>query len=88
MSCMACVEVCPVKETLQVKAPRMARAVPTWAFGALVAGVFVAVTGLGIMTGHWQNGISPAEYQRRIQQIDAPMYSHFRGHVPEYGPND
>ena len=88
MSCMACVEVCPVKETLGVKAPRAARAVPAWAFAALVAGVFVAVTGLGIMTGHWQNGISPAEYQRRIQQIDAPIYNHFRGHVPEYGPND
>jgi len=88
MSCMACVEACPVKATLEVKATRRSRAVPAWAFGALVAGVFVAVTGLGIMTGHWQNGISPAEYQRRIHQIDAPIYNHFRGHVPAYGPND
>jgi len=87
-SCMACVEACPVKETLGVRAPLIRRAVPAWMFGALVAGIFVAVTGLGIMTGHWQNGISPAEYQRRIQQIDAPIYNHFRGHVPEYGPND
>jgi len=88
MSCMACVEVCPVKETLGMKAPRARRAVPAWVFGALVAGVFVAVTGLGVMTGHWQNGISPAEYQRRIRLIDSPIYNHFRGHVPEYGPND
>jgi hypothetical protein len=57
-------------------------------FGTLVAGVFVGVTGLAVLFGHWQNGISEAEYQRRFQQVNTPLYQHFRGEVPAYGPND
>jgi hypothetical protein len=57
-------------------------------FGTLVVGVFVAVTGLAMLTGFWQKMITPAEYQRRFQNLDAPVYQHFRGQVPEYGPND
>lgn len=88
MSCMACVEACPVKETLDLRLRQNSRPVPTWAMGVLVAGVFVAVTGLAVLTGHWQNGISRAEYQRRFQQLQLPQYNHFRGQVPSYGPND
>jgi hypothetical protein len=50
--------------------------------------VFVAVTGLAIVTGHWQNSISRQEYLRRFGQINSPLYQHFEGHVPAYGPND
>ncbi len=88
MSCLACVEACPVKDTLSMKAIGRPSPVPAWVFGVLVAGVFVAVTGLAVLTGRWQNGISREEYQRRFDQIDAPVYNHFRGHVPQYGPND
>jgi polyferredoxin len=89
MSCMLCVEACPVKNTLDVRSSAASRkAVPHWVLGALVAGVFVAVTGLAMLTGHWQNGISKEEYQRRFQQLDNPIYQHFRGNVPQYGPND
>ncbi len=88
MSCMACVEACPVKETLDVRLRGSSRPVPTWAMGVLVGGVFVAVTGLAILLGHWQNGISKEEYQRRFQQLESPLYNHFRGKVPSYGPND
>jgi polyferredoxin len=88
MSCLACVEACPVKDTLAMKLSARSRPVPGWVFGLLVTGVFVAITGLAVITGHWQNGITPAEYQRRFEQIDSPVYQHFRGRVPEYGPND
>jgi len=88
MSCLACVEACPVKDTLAMKAAGRSRPVPGWVFGVLVAGIFVAVTGLAVVTGHWQNSIAREEYQRRIEQIDSPVYNHFRGHVPHYGPND
>lgn len=88
MSCMACVEVCPVKNTLAMKLSPRATPVPTWILGALVAGTFVAVTGLAILTGHWQNAITQTEYQRRFQQLDSPVYQHFRGQVADYGPND
>ena len=88
MSCLKCVEVCPVKNTLAMKTSRTAKPVPTWVFGVLIGGVFMAVTGLAMLTGHWQNNISRAEYQRRFQQLDSPVYEHFRGQVPDYGPND
>lgn len=88
MSCLQCVEACPVQQTLEMRTRRSAKPIPTWVFGALVAGVFVAVTGLAMLTGHWQNGIAQEEYQRRFQQLDSPVYQHFRGEVPPYGPND
>jgi hypothetical protein len=62
--------------------------VPTWVFGALVTGVFVAVTGLAMLTGNWQNAISQEEYLMRFQNIDSPVYQHMQGEVAPYGPND
>lgn len=89
MSCMLCVEACPVKSTLDVRLSAKSRNdVPNWVLGTLVASVFVAITGLAILTGNWRNGISKAEYQHRFQQLGNPVYQHFRGEVPEYGPND
>ncbi len=87
-SCLACVQICPVTNTLDMRLSRKGPAVPPAVFGALVAGVFVAITGLAILTGHWQNSISREEYQRRIHQINSPLYQHFRGEVPRYGPAD
>lgn len=88
MSCMACVAVCPVKETLEVRASRKGPAVPARIYGVLVAGVFVAVIGVAMIAGFWQNGISREEYRKRFDNLDAPVYNHFRGEVPAYGPND
>jgi len=86
--CLACVQVCPVKDTLDVRFSAKSTPVPTWVFGSLVVGVFLAVTGLAMLTGNWQNGISKDEYQRRFQELNSPVYQHFRGQVPEYGPHD
>ncbi|MCC6396080.1 MAG: 4Fe-4S binding protein [Bacteroidetes bacterium] len=88
MSCMACVAVCPVKDTLDVRLSRKSRPVPTPVYGMLVAGAFVAVTGMAMLAGFWQNSISREEYLRRFQSLDAPVYQHFRGEVPAYGPHD
>jgi len=85
---MACVAVCPVKATLDVRIGTRGPAVPAWVYGTLVVGLFVAVTGMAMLTGFWQNGITREEYQRRFQTLDAPVYQHFRGQVPQYGPND
>ena len=87
-SCLSCLEVCPVKQTLDVRVSPAGRAVPNIVLAGLVAAVFVAVTGLAILTGNWQNAISREEYQKRFQQLESPVYQHFRGKVPAYGPND
>lgn len=88
MSCLECIEACPVKNTLELKTRSSPRPVPTWVFAALIAGVFVGITGLAMLAGHWQNGLTDEEYARRFRELHAPVYQHFRGNVPEYGPND
>jgi polyferredoxin len=87
-ACLQCVEACPVIDTLNLRTVRSNASVPPWVFGALVAGVFVAITGLAVLTGSWQNGISREEYLKRFKEINSPLYQHFQGRVPEYGPND
>jgi polyferredoxin len=86
--CLECVAVCPVKDTLAMRSSKTSAAVPSWVFALLVAGVFVGITGLAMLSGHWQNGVSRAEYQKRFQEQNSPLYQHFRGQVPDYGPND
>jgi len=87
-SCYACVESCPVKDTLIMSRSQKSSKVPSWIFGILVAGIFIAITGLAILTGHWQNNISKQEYLKRFQNIESPVYQHNRGEVPEYKEND
>ncbi|HTX17899.1 MAG TPA: 4Fe-4S binding protein [Bacteroidota bacterium] len=75
-SCLRCVEVCPVKDTLLLRSRVSRKEIPHWVFGLLIAGIFVAVTGMAMLTGHWSNSISSDEYQQRFQQIDSPLYEH------------
>ncbi|TAK59353.1 MAG: 4Fe-4S binding protein [Bacteroidetes bacterium] len=88
MNCLACVESCPVKNTLDIRASFTKTQIPNWVFGGLVVGIFVAITGLAMITGNWQNGITKEEYLKRFPQIETPMYQHNRGEVPQYGPQD
>lgn len=87
-NCLACVAVCPVKETLEVRAASCSRRIPEWVLGALIVGTFVAVTGLGIILGRWNTEMQKEEYLIRFQRLDSPLYQHNHGQVPEYGPND
>jgi polyferredoxin len=84
MNCLECVQACPVKETLDVRMSVTNTRVPNWVVGSLVLGVFVGITGLAVLTGHWHNKISREEYLRHFQQMESPMYQHNRGSVPEY----
>lgn len=77
MACYRCVDVCPVKNTLDMRMMKDTRPVPGWVFGSLVAGVFVAVTGLAMLAGAWKNSIGNDEYLRRFQELNTPAYEHF-----------
>jgi hypothetical protein len=65
-----------VKNTLIMKTSFVKQTIPNWIFGVLVVGVFMAVTGLAMLTGHWDNSITKEEYAKRIQEIDSPLYQH------------
>lgn len=88
MACLECITICPVKDTLDMKRSRRSRPVPPYVFALLIVGVFVAVTGAAMLSGHWQNDISKEEYLRRFKDVNTPLYQHNRGEVPHYGPND
>jgi NAD-dependent dihydropyrimidine dehydrogenase PreA subunit len=85
-NCLACVQACPVKNTLEVKTGFRSRTVSPRMLGVLIVGIFIAVTGAAMLSGHWSNGIPKDEYLKRFQRLDS--YQHSRGEVPEYGPND
>lgn len=84
MSCYACVQVCPVKDTLDMQTGSIKKSVPSRVFAGLLVGVFIAITGLAMLFGSWQNDISKEEYLEHFQKIHSPLYQHNRGEVPEY----
>jgi Na+-translocating ferredoxin:NAD+ oxidoreductase RNF subunit RnfB len=86
--CALCVDACPEEHTLEFKASKKSKPIPTWAFGISVVLVFLLGTTFARITGHWHNDINDQEYQRRVQEIDKPIYDHNRGQVPEYDEDD
>ncbi|MDZ7290005.1 MAG: 4Fe-4S binding protein [candidate division KSB1 bacterium] len=85
-ACLACVQACPVRETLDVRTGIMNKKIPHSVFASLVVGLFVAITGLAMLMGKWQNAISKEEYLEHFQQINSPLYQHNRGQVPTEAP--
>ena len=64
-ACYRCVQACPVKDTLQMRAP-VGQAIPGWLFGLLAAGLFMAITGLAMVSGHWRTSLGPRDYLELI----------------------
>jgi NAD-dependent dihydropyrimidine dehydrogenase PreA subunit len=85
-SCLECVAVCPVTDTLEVRGA--GKTISARAVATIVIGIFLGVTGVAMWAGVWHNGISRQEYLYRFPRLDSPTYQHARGHVPAYGPTD
>ncbi|MHB9027665.1 MAG: 4Fe-4S dicluster domain-containing protein [Candidatus Latescibacterota bacterium] len=79
MACLACVEACPIYSTLGLELPRKRFALSGYRLAALIAVIFFAFIGIGMMTGNWRNGVSVHEYWERIRDIQNPIYDHNRG---------
>lgn len=74
-SCLNCVDVCPVKDTLDLKIVGSKKKTnkKTVAFGVVL--LFVSITGLGILTGNWQNKVPKEVYielQKSVNSIGHP----------------
>lgn len=81
-ACYRCVDVCPVKETLELKSSFCKKSVPSWVFASLAIGLFVAITGLAMLAGKWQNSVSKEEYLRHFKNINSSVYQHSMGRAP------
>ena len=75
-ACLQCVQVCPVKNTLDVRTHFRNTPVPSWMVGAFAIGIFVIIVGCAMVFGYWHNGISQEEYLRHFQQLDSALYHH------------
>ncbi|MFA7361982.1 MAG: 4Fe-4S binding protein [Candidatus Kapaibacterium sp.] len=69
-SCMNCVDVCPVKDTLDLKNVVVKKTINRKWVAVGVVGIFMLITGIGIVTGYWQNNVSKEEYLFHHKNID------------------
>ena len=76
MACLACAQVCPVKETLDLKTalPLRKFRVPAPVLASLMLGIFVAIIGLAMSLGKWQNSIATGDYLRHMSRLES--YGH------------
>lgn len=69
-SCLNCVDVCPVADTLDLKL--MGKRTLNKKYVALyVVAIFVIITGIGMITGNWKNNVSKEAYLEHYRNIDA-----------------
>jgi hypothetical protein len=66
-----CIDVCPVADTLEVKNVIGNKTVSkkVIAFGIVL--IFIAVTGIGMLTGHWRNNVTKEDYITIHKNLDA-----------------
>lgn len=84
--CMACVDVCPVKDTLEMKAGKKKISPKKYVIAAFLA-FAIPILAFKVI-GYWKNDVSLEEYQYHIENIDSPAYHHNRGQVAPYNPDD
>jgi polyferredoxin len=77
-SCFNCIDVCPVSDTLDLKSliPVKKKINKKYAAIAIVS-VFMIVTGIGMLTGNWDNKISKEEYLMHYKIMNS--YGHPTG---------
>jgi polyferredoxin len=61
-SCMSCVDACPVADTLYLKSMVTKKKVSKKSIAVAVVVIFMLLTGLGMLTGNWDNNISKEQY--------------------------
>lgn len=77
-SCMTCVDVCPVNDTLDLQNIVVKKTINKKFVAAGVVLIFMIVTGIGIVTGYWQNNVTKEEYllhHKNINELGHPTDS-------------
>ncbi len=76
-SCLSCVDACPVADTLDLKSIYTKKKISKRIVAIGVVSIFIVVTGIGMMTGNWQNNITKKEYLVHYKLMDS--YGHPTG---------
>jgi len=76
-TCLSCVDACPVADTLDVRFLLTKKKIPKKNIAIAVVIIFMAVTGLGMLTGNWQNKITSEEYVNHLKYMNS--YGHPTG---------
>jgi polyferredoxin len=73
-TCLSCVDACPVADTLYVRSMITKKKVSRKKIAIAIVLIFMAVTGIGMITGNWQNDISRQKYLIYYKYMDS--YGH------------
>ncbi len=77
-TCLNCVDVCPVKDTLELKTILPGRKKISKKMVAIgVVSIFMLVTGFAMLTGNWQNNVTREEYLKHYKLMNS--YGHPTG---------
>lgn len=69
-TCMSCVDVCPVKDTLKLSNLLTKKRVQKKFIAYGIIAIFVLITGIGVVTGNWQNDVTSEEYLEHYQKLE------------------
>ena len=86
-SCLQCVDICPVKDTLYLASAKQKVRISRKYYAVILIALFVIGTAIARISGFWQNSITADEYIYHMKNMDGPEYYHNRGEVPEYDTN-
>ena len=73
-TCMNCVDVCPIENTLQLKLVTTKKRINKKYVAIGIVSAFILITGAGMITGNWQNNISKEEYLFHYERLNS--YGH------------
>jgi polyferredoxin len=76
-TCMNCVDVCPVENTLQLEIVGLKKRINKKYVAIGIVSLFMIITGAGLFTGNWQNDLTKEEYLEHYKNIDS--YGHPTG---------
>jgi len=75
-TCFNCIDACPVADTLELKSVLSKEKIDKKYVAAAIAAIFIIITGIGMLTGNWQNKISKEEYLLHYKKMNT--YGHPR----------
>ena len=83
-TCMKCVDVCPVKDTLYLSLKKEKYKLPRRVYAYSIVLLFLFGILIARLSGRWQNSISGREYLYHIEHLNDGEYFHSRGEVADY----